>query len=200
MKSVAALTFDEASHTYRVGGAVWPSVTQVLDPLNTLDGIPWAVLEAAREFGTHVHQSCHLANVGTLDEDALDPALRPYLDGWRRFLRETGATVVHSELRVAHPTLRYAGTLDAVVRWPRLLADTVVDIKSGAVPRTVGPQTAAYREAYTAVHGARSLSPVRYCVQLVGDGEYRLTKLTDPGDFNLFRSALNIHHWRNRSV
>jgi hypothetical protein len=54
MSAAAPLTFDEASHTYRVGGEVWPGVTSVLEPLQFLDGIPWAVLEAARKFAERV--------------------------------------------------------------------------------------------------------------------------------------------------
>ena len=200
MSAAAELTFDAASHTYRVGGEVWPSVTQVLEPLQFLDGVPWAVLEAARKFGNHVHEACHLWNAGCLDEAALDPHLAPYLGGWKKFLADTDSQVVFSERRLSHDALRYAGTLDAVCA--RTGRFHVVDIKSGVVPKTVGLQTAAYREAYRSeAAGLRlMLSPVRYCVQLTGVGSYRLHKLNDASDFNNFVSALNVHHWRTRNV
>lgn len=190
------IVFDDASHTYRVDGAIWPGVTQVLDPINELDGIPRAALAAAAEFGRHVHMACDLFNRRMLDDASLDPALRPYLDGWLAFLRDTQAEVLESEMVVHHPGLRYCGTVDAIVKWRG--RHHVVDIKtSAAVPRTVGPQTAAYREAYLQSHLA--CSNTRYCVHLTGDGKYRLVKLTDPADMSIFVSCLNIHRWRNRN-
>lgn len=189
----AELVFDEGTHTYRVGGVRWPSVTEILQPLQELDGIPRAILEAAARFGTHVHQACHLYNLGALDEQRLDPALAPYLAGWKEFLERTGARVVASEMRVAHERLRYAGTLDTIC----LISGTrtLVDIKSTAeIPRTVGPQTAAYAEALGEPRIARRV------VQLRKDGTYRAERLTERTDWNLFLSALNVHQWRHRNV
>lgn len=191
------LEFDAARHEYRVGGERWPGVTEVLDPINELDGIPRAVLEAAAEFGSHVHQACDLYNRGVLDEGALDPALRPYLDGWIAFLKATQAKVLHTELLVKHQALRYCGTLDAIVKWHG--KHHVVDIKTSAtVPRTWRPQTAAYREAFVQDHLA--CSSTRYCCHLIGDGTYRLHKSSDPSDLSMFVSCLNVWRWRNASA
>lgn len=189
----ADLTFDAEAHAYHVGGVRWPSVTQVLDPLQELDGIPRAVLEAAARFGTNVHAACHLLNVGALDMAALDPALAPYVVAWEKFLTDTGAKVIASEMRVAHARLRYAGTLDTIclIKGYREL----VDIKStAAIPRTAGPQTAAYAEAINEPRIRRRV------VQLRKDGTYRSQPLTDRTDWNLFLSALNIHQWRHRNA
>jgi hypothetical protein len=132
-------------------------------------------------------------NVGALDIDALDPALAPYVAAWSKFLADTSAKVIASEMRVAHTRLRYAGTLDTIclIRGAREL----VDIKStAAIPRTVGPQTAAYAEAIDEPRIRRRV------VQLRKDGTYRSKPLTDPADWNLFLSALNIHNWRYRNA
>ena len=190
MQSPPDLQFDEAAHAYTVGGVRWPSVTQVLDPINELDGIPRHVLDAAAAFGTNVHAACHLHNQGTLDEAALDPALAPYVEAWRRFLSDTGAIVIASEVRVAHPTLRYAGTLDTIAKIGGVRE--LVDIKSTAqIPRTVGPQTAAYAEARTEPRLRRRV------VQLRGDGSYVARRLDNRADFNTFVSCLNIWRFRN---
>lgn len=194
------LQFDAAEHRYTVAGERWPSVTEVLEPLNELDGIPRAVLKAAAEFGTHVHMATDLYDKGILDEPALDPHLAPYLAGWKLFLRDTGAKVLHSEVRVAHPKLRYAGTLDKIVQWTRRRSiQSQIDIKSGLVPRTVGPQTAAYNAAGESM-GVAWWRPNtdRYCLQLKPDASYRLTKLTDASDWSIYLSALNLHRWRNK--
>jgi len=196
----ADIQFDAAAHRYTVGGERFPSVTEVLDPLLELDGIPKSVLKAAAEFGTHVHMACDLYDRGVLDEPALDPHLAPYLAGWKIFLKETGAKVLHSELRVAHGTHRYAGTLDKIITWvPRKRSRMAqIDLKSGQVPRTVGPQTAAYMAALTDMKPDWLVpGSDRYCLQLRPDATYRLHKLTDPRDFHIFVSALNVHRWRN---
>jgi hypothetical protein len=190
----ADVHFDAAEHRYTVGGVRLPSVTEVLDPLLELDGIPRAVLKAAAEFGTHVHIACDLFDKGVLDEPALDPHLAPYLAAWKIFLRETGAVVDASEVRVVHGKLRYAGTFDKALHWKKRgrVTTALLDIKSGQVPRTVGPQVAAYAEAHPFKFDAR------YCLQLRGDATYRLTKLSDPTDWSIFLSALNLHNWRTK--
>ena len=196
MTRVAELAFNEERHEYRLGGQRLPSVTEVLDPINELDGIPRDVLRAAADFGTHVHIACELHDAGTLDRDQLDPALEPYLQAWEKFLADTGAKVLANEERVCHP-IGYAGTLDRVIelRGKRHVADLKT---SAAVPRTVGPQTAAYREAWLQCRKRDlCLSVIRYCVHLKPDGTFRLHKLTDPSDWSIFVSALNIWRWRN---
>lgn len=193
---LADLQFDPAAHVYSVAGERWPSVTQILDPLLELDGIPKATLAAAAAFGTNVDRACHLFSVGQLDEQALDSHLVPYLAGWKQFLFDTGAVVVASCRKVMHPRLKYAGELDAVLAWKR--KHFLVDRKATAeVPRTVGPQTAAYREAYS--HEGKMIAPLRYCIHLRPDGTYRLVPLADPRDWSFFLSALNIWNWRNRN-
>jgi hypothetical protein len=197
----ADIHFDAAEHRYTVAGVRWPSVTEVLDPLLELDGIPRAALKAAAEFGTHVHMATDLYDKGTLDEPALDPHLAPYLAAWKLFLRDTGSTVLASELRVGHSKLRYAGTLDKIIRTQSRGRNRglVLDIKSGQVPRTVGPQAAAYLEAAESlalddVYGFTG----RAVLQLRGDATYRFNLLADPTDWSIFLSALNLHRWRTK--
>lgn len=187
--SGSAIDFDPETHTYRVQGEVFPSVTTILSPWNDLSMVDPDVLARAAAFGTNVHQACHLHNQDALDYDALDPALRPYVDGWRAFLEDSGAIILSSELPVAHTKLRYAGTLDSAALIRKRA--TLVDIKSGSVvPRTVGPQTAAYAQAYP---GPRIRD--RLVVHLTGDGKYKAIPLRDPRDLTIFTSALNLHHW-----
>lgn len=188
---LADLTFDPTLHEYRMRGERWPSVTEVLEPLLQLEGIPKAMLRAAADFGSNVHAACHLSNVGNLDWDSLDEELRPYVNAWRKFVTETGAVVLASELRIAHPKIKYAGTLDAIVRWKG--RQHVLDIKTSfSVPRTTAYQTAAYYEAVRLT--GRLVTPTRYCVHLRADATYRLLKLDNRSDFNSFISCLNF--WR----
>ena len=79
------IEFDEATHTYRDKGVLVPGVTSILSPLSDFSFVNPDVLEAASAFGTAVHLACELWDNGQLDEDALDPALVPYLAGWKQF-------------------------------------------------------------------------------------------------------------------
>jgi hypothetical protein len=145
--------------------------------------------------------ACDLFDRGVLDEPALDPHLAPYLAAWKIFLKDTGARVVATEVRVAHEQQRYAGTLDKIVEWVPRKRSTLsqIDIKSGAVPRTVGPQTAAYAAAVDSMRPDWWRPGMdRYALQLRPDATYRLHKLNDPRDFHIFVSALNLHRWRTQ--
>lgn len=187
---VEGLTFDEESHVYRMRGRPVVSVSRVLEPLQEFDGVPLPILRAAAQFGRHVHKAVDLWNAKRLDIDALDPALRPYLDGWIAFMQDTASTIVESERAVFHPKLRYAGRLDTILSWDG--AHKLVDVKtSAAVPRTVGYQTAAYSAAY--MSEGHKLHRDRYCVHLTGNGRYRLHKYNDPSDMHMFQSALNLY-------
>lgn len=191
------LTFDAASHTYTWLGQPCPSVTSILEPYSGVEYVDPELLAATAAFGNHVHDAIDLDNRGELDEAALEvesPLVWQYLQQYRRFLEESGAVVLASEQKVIHPTLRYAGTLDSVM----LVGKTrrIYDIKTtSSVPRTVGPQVAAYAEAYAAMTGQRPLR--RYSLQLKAD-RYAVHPLTDPQDWDIFRSALLIHRWQRR--
>jgi len=197
------IEFDAFTHTYKVDGLVVPSVTQVLAILEDWSRVNREALTAAGEFGTHVHIACDLDNKGILNEGELDPELLPYLNGWRRFLDESGAHVITGELRVASRSHRYAGTLDALIEWRGAIC--VVDIKTGAtVTQIAGPQLAAYEVAYnellataTAVkpepgHRARK----RFVVQLAADS-YRVHEMKNRTDWTVFQSALNCWRFKN---
>jgi hypothetical protein len=197
LEARSLLEFDALAHTYtdREGRRV-PNVSSILEPLQLYDFednpfITPEILEAARDFGQNVHMACHLFNMGELDEEGLDPALMPYLFGWKSFLQESGCTITHSEEIVYNRQAGYAGTLDArgilaKKRW-------LIDIKSGAVPWTVGFQTAAYQEALPAGERPRQ----RMAVQLLASGRYRIHEQKDAGDYQIFLSALNI--WKAKA-
>lgn len=186
----AVLQFDPDTHRYELGGRELPGVTKILDPYTGLDFVDRATLEAARELGTHVHQAIHLFNTDRLEH--CPSRIRPYLDGWVAFLEESGAVVIASELAVHSEKYAYAGTLDEVLYWKR--GEALCDVKSGSVvPKTVGPQTAAYVTAYNEQHGTKLKR--RYCIHLTGDGRYKVHKLDDTRDWPIFQSALNIHRW-----
>jgi hypothetical protein len=187
---IAGLTFDAATHTYRMNGEVVPGVTSILKPLSDFSMVPVDVLKAASAFGTAVHLACELWDKGVLDEEALDPALVPYLEGWKRFCTDHAVEWTLIEAKVYHPTMRYAGTLD---RYGKVMGKAaVVDIKTSAeLYPSVGPQLAAYKNAIP------DAPPVtaRMAVQLKADGNYVAKTYTNRTDWPMFASLVTVRNW-----
>lgn len=196
------IVFDAELHRYTVRGEVFPSVTQALDLLNDFSKVNADVLERARNFGTAVHEMVRLDVVGKLDEDNLDPVLAPWLVTWRGWLHQTQQRILLSEYRVASLAHRYAGTLDLACINAKTGALMVVDVKTGQIPATVGPQTAAYLSALQQMDGypfgaSMRTKPVRYCLSLTANGA-RLIPLKEESDFSIFLSALNCYKFKEK--
>lgn len=179
------LTFDPETHEYRLNGEVVPSVTQVLSLAGLIDG-RWYTPDAAQR-GTYVAQATEMDDEGTLDESALDPALRAYVEAWRKFRTDTRCDVIAAEHIVWSAVHRFAGTLD---RWLLIDGkDTLIDIKTGS-PEPFHPiQTAGYA-ACLKVHMERG------AVYLSDNANYRLVAHDDPLDRGVFLSALTIAQWK----
>ena len=178
--------FDPVAHRYTLDGIVLPSVTQILRGLDDFAHVPARVLEKARDRGTRVHSACSLDVLGTLDEATVDDEVAPYLAQFRRFPRESGFMPTLSECRVYDETLWYAGTLDLFGDLPGCI-DVQIDIKSGAIPRSVGPQTAAYANGLYKRAGL--MTRRRYTLKLEA-GKYSLIPLDSTDDFGAFCRAL----------
>lgn len=188
----SGLIFDEAEHAYRFNGVRVPGVTSILRPLSNFDGIPAQVLEAKRDLGQRVHYACQLSDEDDLEESSVEPDVEPYLEAWRRFLRETGALVLHNEQRVYEPSLRYAGTLDNVIGFQG--AKWLVDKKTSiATPIAAGPQTAAYLRALNDPTVTR-----RAAVRLRADGTYRFDSLAGADDWSAFLSCLTLQRFKEK--
>jgi hypothetical protein len=185
------LEFDAETHTYRFAGKIVPSVTGVLRAIDNFDHVPAELLERARKFGQHVHAATDLFDRGILDEEDLDPLLLPYLNAYKLFLSESGFVVEHSEEKVYSARHKYAGTLDKRGKWKK--TSWLVDLKSGAVPRSVGPQTAGYQQA------CAEPPRRRLCLQLKRNA-YKLIACEDASDWHLFLSCLNINHFNARTI
>lgn len=187
------IEFDKILHEYRLDGRLVPSVTSVLAPLEDFERVPRETLEAARVFGQHVHEAAALFVRDELDWPSLDEHLTPYMEGLKRFLDESGLSVIASELAVASRKYRVAGTLDLLGLWRG--SECVIDFKATAtLPKSVGPQTSAYEALYREKFGGAKRK--RYCVQL-RPNDYRVHPLSDMGDWSIFLSCLNLWRYKN---
>lgn len=195
------IEFDAAAHTYRVDGRAVPHVTAITDTLIDFGGIAPAVLETARDRGTAVHLACQYHDEGGVDESSLDPALIGYLAGYRAFLAESGARWDAIEKRVYSGKFRYAGTLDRVgtIKGKRSRVSVLVDIKAVAqIQPAVGPQTAAYLQAYRETFPEKPKLFGRFALQLRPDGTYRFHECREIADFSVFMAAKTVAAWRER--
>jgi hypothetical protein len=185
------LTFDESAHHYFWDGKRVPSVTQILDPFSDFSMIRPEVLEHKRLIGTAVHKAIELDVADELDGDSIDPVWGGYFNGWLKFKAESGFVMEASEQQVFHKTLHYAGTLDLLGGLPKA-GDILIDTKTCAMlPKSAGPQTAAYRDAI------KQPKRKRFALQLGPDGTYKLAPLAALNDMAIFQAALTLYRWRN---
>lgn len=198
---IDGLVFDEAAHRYTLHGVALPSVTEVIQSLDLgadLSMVPAAVLERKRQIGKAVHAACHYLDEDDLDEDTLDPAVAPYVDGYRAFREYLAARfeVVGREQPLACPHLGVAGTPDL---WGILQGQCVViDLKTLItvhVP-SVSLQLAAYRYLITKIDPRWKLAR-RYALQLKPNRTFKLV----PAELALaptaFNAAVNAFHGRD---
>lgn len=199
---MSAIAFKEADHTYWLDGRRLPGVTEILK-IATHDDFRFvdpAVLARNAALGTAVHAlieaDCKGAAQAAFEAAPFDAL--PYFDMWRHFILTSGFRVIASELRVHSPRYGYAGTLDLIGELNGRLA--LVDAKrTASVPRSAGPQTAAYeqaaRESYPAMIG-EGVTVDRFALHLSPSG-WRLVPFRDRADLRVFLSCLTVLNWRN---
>ena len=197
------LTLDEATHTYRLGDRVLPSVTQITATIAPLFGSPRGVLEAKADLGTAVHLATQFYDEGDLDRDSLPAVVLPYLDAYVRFRQETGFKPIAVEEKVFSELYGFAGTLDRVGEFTKLkggrrASRAIVDLKATyRILPASGPQTAGYQYAWNERRPSKKADR-RFVLQLKADQTYRLEECADPTDWSVFASALTILHWTAR--
>jgi hypothetical protein len=192
------LTFDEKSHSYFWKGVRVPGVTSILQPVQDYSMVNADVLLAAQQRGTAVHRMTELYDQDDLDEDFLELGMLPYLKAWKNFRANSGFVPDSIEQRMYHPGLKYCGTPDRAGLIDRRRA--VLDIKSMFTPGSpvIGLQLAAYKELYN-VNTMGGKIEDRYALHLRHDGTYRLFPYTDPTDWTVFVSLLNLMNWKAKN-
>lgn len=170
------LEFFEDDHVYKLDGVKVPSVTQILSFGQDLSRIPaWTA-----QRGTALHLATEYDDAGDLDEDSVDPLVRPHLIAYRKWKEAVKYNFIETEYRVWGEVegMRYCGTIDRVGVCGRDLL-RVLDLKSGAPRREHGAQVCAYARAYEQRHGRPVFD--QGCVYLDKSGEWS-EKTYDPRD------------------
>jgi len=143
-----AVIFEPATHTYRdEQGAVYPSVTQIIEPLTRFemfgdtfyfDRVSRQVfngdmIENARRIGTAIHKGCFYLMTGQgLNWDSLNPLLVEPLKQFNKWMEEWNPTLIIAEKSMISRKYGYAGTPDIICTLPAFPGIIIqVDIKTG---------------------------------------------------------------------
>lgn len=178
------LIFNEQEHRYSYNGVEIPSVTRILCDMGFVNAT-WFT-DYSRERGSLVHKIIKWHCQGVLDEDTIDPVLRPYFDAWLKFEAESHFISESVEIPLYNEAYGFAGTPDHI----GLLngVRSVIDAKTGVLT----PATALQVAGYEILSGERLK---RFGLQLTDQGNYRLTEFKDRQDRTVFLSALSCWHW-----
>lgn len=142
--------FDEEKHEYSVAGKIVPSVTQIIKSAgigNMSELIPLAVLEKARERGSHVHKITAAYDLNMYDIDTFfNPTDAAMLIAWDDCVKKIIPST-WEEIGIEVPFVSesgYAGTMDRLYK--RHDHFWILDIKTGSTIDNdyVGMQLAGY--------------------------------------------------------
>jgi len=186
----------DADHKYTVDGKPIPGVTSVIANcgLSDFSMVKQEILELAQLRGTYVHATCQFFDEGDLVEDSLSPTLRPYLEAWKKFRKDTGFKPTKIEAMDYSATHWVAGQVDRIglIRG----APAIVDIKPATFQRWWALQVLGYALIFFP-----GKIPLLIDVALLADGTYRIWQV-EPKDFldnrHMFLSALKIWNWKNK--
>jgi hypothetical protein len=178
---------------------VVPSVSKIIETIGFID---WGMIDSdtllsAQQRGTYVHTMTTMIDADTLDVDELDPALKPYADGYNLFRRQCQPKVLVSERIVYSARHQYAGRLDRIFIIGGKAA--LVDVKSGVCDDVVGVQLAGYEIAYGETFGDEACKiKAKYGLQLLPTGQYNLVAYDNPNYSKVFLSALTVQKYKQR--
>jgi len=140
------LTFDEASHIYRLNGDIIPSVSKLMEPLKDqcYGGISKRTLENAAIKGSAVHNS--IENWIKFGIDDIPSEHRGYFNGFVEWWKQYKPRVFGSEVRIYHKLMRYGGTIDLLCEIGGLLE--LIDFKTTytLLEMACGVQLEAYQQ------------------------------------------------------
>jgi hypothetical protein len=133
-----------ADHKYVMqDGREIPSVSSVLQAAGLCD-LSY-VTQYALDRGSALHDAILYHHEGVLDEDSLDPAVKPNFEQYKKFLAVSGAKVLKAEQIVYDDFQNYAGRYDLIINLNRSV--WLIDAKTNTKPRHILAQLGAYHLA-----------------------------------------------------
>lgn len=181
-------TFSRATHEYRVGATVVPSVTGIVRG-GGLYAAKWFKPEYL-ERGTAVHEATMHYDL-TKERPDLPPEWRPYFDAYADFTTSVSCQWSLIEQPRVHRQRQFAGTIDRYGMVNGMAS--IVEIKTGYPAPWHGVQLAGQDLLLDKARHVRQ----RLVVYLRNTGKYRLRECDDPGDYLTFLSSLH-RYWEQR--
>jgi hypothetical protein len=172
-----------------VTAATLPRVTEILAHTGLVDGRFFT--DEARERGTAVHAAIHYEAQHDLDESSVDPKVLPYLQSYRRWVRDVQPRILRTEFECHHPLLGYVGHPDIECVIEDDEDSWIVDVKAGAPAHWHSYQTIAYVEAV-----GRPLQ--RACLYLTPTSYRFVPHIKGHEDWRIFKAALTIYRVREK--
>lgn len=152
--SIPELSFDEATHIYRVNGIEIQSVSTLMTPLRQIvyGDIDPAVLAFAAGRGTEVHDAFETYIAYGIEE--IRPEYQGYMDAFKEWLDEFKPEPLGTEVRIYHKIMRYGGTADLICKINGVT--TLIDYKTSSTIHAMlcGVQLEAYDRAFDS-HGVK---------------------------------------------
>jgi hypothetical protein len=199
---MAKLAYDDFKHEYRLDGNVISGVTSCISSIPE-DLLLNSAFIRKTHIGSLVHTVCDTIKQGEhVEIDSLGEEVKPYVEGYLKFRKEAGYTVLGSEVRVFSEKYRYGGCVDDISLNPagRL---AIMDIKTASI---VSPTTKLQLAAYAgAVDEMGNMSRMghgrvreRSCIWLLGDGDYKIIHYKAKEDFKVFLCHLTVNNWKRK--
>lgn len=177
------LKFDPEKHSYMLGEAILPSVTQVIlsSPKFSHTRASWWHMDR----GSKLHTALAYYDQNDLDERTVDEVLKPYIWGYSQFRAIHKPEILEIEKPFASARYGFAGTLDRLFKMEGVVS--VLDIKSGPLPEWINLQLAAYQ--HLAIENGIDCKR-RYGLRLMPNMNFRLRNYYMRGDFDEFLRLL----------
>jgi len=159
------IELDQATHSYRVGGHPFVSVTSEMGECGLTTETFFD--EQGRERGRIVHAMCAALDRNNPFRWDLHAGYHGYVAAWENAKHELMLNIQLIEHRVSDSTHGYAGTMDRLAYWKSRL--TIIELKTGDIQPVTALQLVAYGNAYS-----RGQVFERIAVQLMPDGRFRV--------------------------
>ncbi len=175
--------FDAANHEYidLDTGRVLPHITGMLEAAGWVDDT-WFTEESSQR-GQMVHRITADYDLGALHVESCDSGYRGYLLGHIKACGILRPAIESVEEPLVHPTERWGGRPDRVVRLAGVLG--VLEIKSGQPAKSNQIQT-ALQAVLVAAAGADIPAELfgRWCLYLTARGQFKLEQHKERRDFD----------------
>jgi hypothetical protein len=166
----------------------WPSTTEILRYFGLMADYEQFGNEDALRRGRLVTAGCHILGAGNSDQqwESRHPECHPYLDAYRRFLREHHFELLAAEQEYRSSVHRFISHPDQIGKLDGF-GMTNLELKSGSMPKCCPLQTGG--QVLAMGHPAIR----RFGLLLKNDGSYQLFPHDDFRDIDRFAAMIQTY-------